>query len=118
MSFNSSLTATVVSDNVFTHTGSPAINTGNAAINIHDNWGYNPVGTFQSTYATASGATYTAGASPETHYLTGGTVSAVQIPAGSGSNVCTATPCTMVLGPGETFSVTYSAAPQDIKTIH
>ena len=115
---SSSQVQTVIADNSFTHSGTPAIVTSGASVVVHDNPGYNPVGTFQSTYAPASGATYTAGASPETHYLVGGTVTAVTIPAGSGSNVCTATPCTMVLGPGETFSVTYSAAPQDIKTIH
>ena len=119
MAFNSSLVATTVADNVFTHTGTPAISTAGAQIVIHDNSGYNPVGVYQAAYAVASGATYTAGASPETHYLTGGTISAVKIPAGTGSTVCTATPCpSIVLGPGETMSVTYSAVPQDIKSVH
>jgi hypothetical protein len=89
--------------------------TGNFIVN---NPGYNPVGVSGAAYAPASTATYTAGASPETHYLTGGTVSAVKLPNNAGSTVCTATPCFIDLGPNESFSVTYTAAPADLKSVH
>lgn len=84
---------------------------------IIDNPGYNPVGVTSGTYAPATTATYTAGPSPETHYLTAGTVTAVKVPAG-GSTACSATPCVVSLGPNETFSVTYTGAPTDTKSIH
>ena len=85
---------------------------------IANNLGYNPVGTGAALYVPLSGATYTAGASPETHYLTGGTVTAAQIPDSSGATICTATPCFVSLGPNETMSVTYTAKPVDTVSIH
>lgn len=85
---------------------------------IANNPGYNPVGVSSGTYAPASTATYTAGASPETDYLTGGTVTAVKVPNNAGTTICTGTPCTIDLGPNETFSVTYTGAPTQTKSVH
>jgi len=90
---------------------------------IANNLGYNPVGVTFGTYTTGTGATYTAGPSPETHYLTGGTVTAVKVPPGgntvySGTSACGTAPCIVQLGPNETMSVTYSAAPNDTKSVH
>lgn len=84
---------------------------------IEQNLGYNPVGVSTGTYSVASTSTYTAGPTKETHYLTGGTVTAVKVPSG-GTTICTTTPCFVDLGANETMSVTYSGAPTDTKSIH
>lgn len=88
------------------------------ATSIVNNLAYNPVGVTSGVFGTSSTAAYVSGASPETHYLTGGTVTAVKVPATTGTAVCTATPCTIDMGPNETFSVTYSGAPTDTKSVH
>jgi hypothetical protein len=56
----------------------------------------------------ANGTTYTCKLLPMTIYISGGTVSQVQV---GGSTVYTATNCDVHLVPGETFSVTWSSAP-------
>lgn len=71
------------------------------------NVGYNPLGTV-GIAVTASPFTYTAGDTPETVYLNGGTVSLVNI---GGINVFGQTNCTARVGPGTTVVVTYTVAP-------
>ena len=74
-------TNAIISDNSFTYNvGTPIINRGTGNV-IHDNPGYNAVGVSSATYSEASDKTYSAGASLETHYLTGGSVTAVKVPA-------------------------------------
>jgi hypothetical protein len=84
---------------------------GNEVLNLN---GYNPVGASVGTLP-SSGSAYTAGLSPETDYLTGGTLSSVTI---GGHAICSATPCTIALGPGESFTPTYSVTPTFIKSVH
>lgn len=103
--------------NEFTSNTTNIVNAGSSNY-IASNPGFNPVGTSSGAYAPATTATYTAGASPETDYLTGGTVTAVKIPNNAGTTICTGTPCTLDLGPNETFSVTYTGAPTQTKSIH
>ena len=66
----------------------------------------------------ASPWTYTAGASPETHYIRGGTVSLISV---NGTYVATATdasvPLTINLRPYDSYIVTYSVVPTVIKAI-
>ena len=107
-----------VYNNNFVSAVAPISNSATGAHNIFtNNPGYNPVGVSSGTYSPLATAAYTAGPSPETHYLTGGTVTAVKVASG-GTTVCTSTPCMVDIGPNETFSVTYSAAPTDTKSIH
>lgn len=89
--------------------------TGTNAI-VRDNLGYK-LGRSVVT-PPASTVTYQAGHTPETIYLSGGTVSAVKIPDNVGSTVFTATPCTLHLEPNETMSITYSSAPTMVKQQH
>ena len=124
ISLASTSTNNLVADNVFTSNTTAITDANTAATDvIVNNPGYNPVGVTPATYAPASGATYTAGPSPETHYLTGGTVTAVKVPAAgntlySGTSACGTAPCIVQLGPNETMSVTYSGAPTDNKSVH
>jgi hypothetical protein len=78
------------------------------------NTGYNPQGVASIT-VTASPFTYTAGATPETVYISGGTVSVV---AKNSITLFTATNCNVNLEPGEAVTVTYSAAPTMNKDRH
>lgn len=80
--------------------------------NIANNVGFNPVGVTSGAYAPGSTVTYTAGPTAETHFLTGGTVTAVKIPNNTGATICSAA-CTVPLAANGTFSVTYSVAPTD-----
>ena len=70
---------------------------------IADNQGYNPLGAVSIT-PTASPWTYTAGNTPETLYLSGGTITSV-----AKGGVAIASPVS--LEPSETVVVTYAAAP-------
>jgi len=83
-------------------------------IEIRNNIGYNPVGISTITVG-ASPFTYTAGASPETIYIYGGTVSDVSI---GGSTIATASPTQVELPPNQSVTVTYSAAPTMKKYVH
>jgi hypothetical protein len=82
---------------------------------IKDNVGYNPVGGSSVTPG-ASTWTYTASPSPETHYISGGALTALSVsgqaivyaPAGS----------TLELGPGESYVMGYTAAPTVHKVVH
>jgi hypothetical protein len=81
---------------------------------IIDNPGYNPVG-ISSITVTASPMTYTAGASPETVYINGGSVSGV---TRGGITVCAASPCQVTLPPNKSMVVTYSSAPTMVKDVN
>lgn len=82
---------------------------------IENNQGYNPVGSGNITVG-ASPFTYAAGPSPETVYIFGGTVSNVSLTGGVWA--ATASPCQLYLGPNESITVTYSAAPNMSKMVH
>ena len=88
---------------------------------LKDNVGYNPVGKIASPISGSaivdwgssstwlSGTKYTNWGSPKTVYLTGGTVSAIVV---DGQTLFTATTTTtIILQPGDTFSVTFISAP-------
>jgi hypothetical protein len=84
---------------------------------VESNIGYNPVGGSNIT-VTASPFTYTAGPSPETVYINGGTISqtvtaGIQIGSAAANSGITAQ-----LGPNESVTVTYSVAPNMAKSIH
>jgi hypothetical protein len=89
--------------------------TGNVIVN---NPGDNPLGASSATYATASIATYTAGPSRKTHYLSGGEVTAVKVLNNAGTGIRSATPRLVYLVPNVTFSVTNSVGPADVKSVH
>lgn len=78
-----------------------------ALVYARNNAGWNPQGVAAIT-VTASPFTYTAGISPETVYIRGGTVSNI---TKSGTSLFVATNCTVGLGPNQSIVVTYSAAP-------
>lgn len=80
---------------------------------IHDNINYNPVGASTITVG-SSPFSYEAGCSPETIYISGGTISSI-ITNGAVVNPGAAT---VVLGPNEGVQVTYSALPNMQKSIH
>ena len=83
-------------------------------VTVRNNLGYNPVGVSAITPGTST-YTYTAGVSPETVYIYGGTVSAVAV----GSTViATSGPVQVQLDPLGTVAVTYSSVPTMIKSIH
>ncbi len=105
--------------NTFNTVSTPITNSSTASNNrIESNKGYNPRGG-SVPGAGASPYTYTAGASPETLYLIGGTVSNI---ATSGVTVATATnatlPVTVQLGPNESITITYTVAPFVNRIIH
>lgn len=74
---------------------------------IKDNIGYNSVGG-KSITVSASPFNYTAGPSPETLYISGGSVSSVIT---SGVAVFSSTDKTLNLAPNEGVQITYSSAP-------
>jgi hypothetical protein len=83
----------------------------NPGLIIENVRGYNPVGRSAITPG-PSPFTYTAGSSPETVYVLGGTVSAVSI---GGFTIATSTSATIALpvplGPNQTLVVTYTSVP-------
>ena len=81
---------------------------------IMDNAGYNPIGA-SSVSPTGSPMTYTAGATPETLYISGGTVSAI---VKNSVTLASATGFQVQLDPGEAVVVTYSVAPTMTKDQH
>lgn len=110
-------TGAFISGNDFSNNSSGGINiTGGGTISgsIIGNKGYNPLGA-SSVSPGASPWTYTAGNTPETLYLTGGTVSSV---AKNSQTLATASPTQVQLAPGEAVVVTYSVAPTAFKDQH
>lgn len=66
----------------------------------------------------ASPGTITCGSSPESHYITGGTVTVV---ATGGRTIATSSstiPVSIHLWPGESYSITYSVVPTVSKVVH
>jgi hypothetical protein len=94
--------------------GSLFLGAGTSGGVIKDNLGYNPVGGTGITIG-ASPFTYTAGPSPETVYISGGTVSLI---VSSGVSIFNSTNHTIILGPNESVQVTYSSIPYMKKVIH
>ena len=86
-----------------------------ATKNISANLGYNPVGASAIT-VTASPFTYTAGGSPETVYIIGGTITAIAV--GAAARAVDIATKTVNLEPGDIVKVTYTAAPTMEKYIH
>jgi hypothetical protein len=78
---------------------------------VRDNLGYNPQGPAAIT-VTASPFTYTAGYTPETVYIDGGTVSAI---VKGGVTLRTSTGTAVQLAPNEAVVVTYSVLPTMVK---
>jgi hypothetical protein len=106
--------------------GNTFVNNTNSILNqstnniIINNPGYNPVGPATITVG-ASPFTYTAGSSPETIYVWGGTVSQINVDKNSGSLSTIAASqsnCCFDLGPFEQIKVTYSVAPNMNKMVH
>ena len=111
---------TIVCDNFFTDCATVISNAGLNVV-IHDNLGYNPVGASSIASPPASGGTYTAGASPETIYMSASTgITAVSqngvaiLPAALGNNVMG----TFQLGPNETLVPTYTGTLTMKKMVH
>ncbi len=90
-------------------------------LKIYDNMGYNPHGLLStpisgsylvdsgSSSTWTSGTTYTNSGSPKVLYVSGGTVTVIAV---DGTTLYTAaTTCTIILQPGDTFSVTFTSAP-------
>jgi pectate lyase-like protein len=105
--------------NVFAANGTNITNSGtnNTIVN---NPGYNPVGPAGITVG-ASPFTYTAGSSPETVYIWGGTVSQITVDKNGGTLTTIAasqTNSSFDLGPFEQIKITYSVAPNINKMIH
>jgi hypothetical protein len=94
----------IVTPNVTTGIGGAFTGIGTT---IRDVIGYNPQGIHSITVG-ASPYTYTAGASAETVYITGGTVSSIK--RGS-TTVAPSTPAAVTLAPNTALIVTYSVAP-------
>ena len=93
-----------------------------AGNNIQNNNGYNPVGITAATSTGTTGATITAGPSPETHYVLQSANFNAAITKG-GQALCTvpsaAAPCVIQLGPNETYSVAWSTTqPTYTKDVH
>ena len=85
---------------------------------VSENYGYNPIGASSVTPG-SSPWTYTAGNTPETIYLYGGTVSSVaknSITLATALSSTTALPVS--LQPGEAMTVTYSSAPTAVRDQH
>jgi parallel beta-helix repeat protein len=75
---------------------------------VANNPGWNPrTGTDEVTI-TASPFSYQALTSPEVEYIIGGTLTTA-IKNGSGNSLCSATPCTVTMYPGETLVLVYSS---------
>jgi len=86
---------------------------------IVDNLGYNPVGSSTVTPG-SSPYTYTAGYSPETVYLIGGTISTVRDGLANllASSLTGTMSSSYSLGPKEQLVITYSVAPSMTKVVH
>lgn len=112
--YDSASTENLILGNDLTGNTSGAIQNNGTNTIIKDNKGYNPVGVSTITVG-ASPFTYTAGASPETVYIRGGTVSDI---SKGGQTLFTDTNHSVELEPYESVTVTYSVAPTMIKDVH
>ena len=91
----------------------PISNTATGPFIIKDCNGYNPVGPSAVT-VTASPMTYTAGSSPETLYVKGGTVTTI---TKGGVTLATATDAAIPVSPAQAVIITYTVAPTMAKDI-
>ena len=103
--------------NVFTANATNIVNSGASNVIVH-NLGYNTVGATAAQTMGASPFTYTAGASPETHYVK----QAATITQGGqqiAALVSATTYYTIHLGPGESYTTTWvTTAPTYTKFVH
>jgi hypothetical protein len=109
----------LVDGNTFVGNTNNIFNQGNNNV-ILNNPGYNPVGPGGIAVG-ASPFTYTAGSSPETVYIFGGTVSQITFDKNGGglSTIATGqTNCSLDLGPFEQIKITYSTTPNMNKMVH
>lgn len=105
-------TSNVLVGNVLTGaTSSNVISDSGTTSQIRDNQGHNPLGAASITPG-ASPYTYTAGSSPEAVHITGGVVTAI---AKNSVTLSSSTGLTVLLGPNESVTVTYSSAPTMVK---
>lgn len=106
----------------------PVSNSGTPNV-IAYNSGYNPVGYTAGTSTGISTSVITAGASPETHYITQSAnfnavvAKCTLLACGTSTNLCTVpsatVPCVLDLGPNESYKVTWSTTqPTYTKDIH
>lgn len=77
-------------------------------VQVYNNNGYNGSTNLSAVTPGASPWTYTAGHTPEVHYLRVGTVSNI---SQDGTQIFAATPATVNLAPNESYVVTYSGTP-------
>lgn len=105
---------TTVENNVFRgNSGGPADISASSTLIMRNNPGLNPIsGGVGSVSPGGSPYTYTAGSTPETLYIRGGTVSDV---SKSSTTIFTATNCTVILEPNQTVVITYSSTPTLIR---
>ena len=112
----------ILANNQLISCSTPIADSGVSTV-IYNNTGYNPVGIINNPFrgnnhvlldlggdnATwSSAATYTNWESPKTLYISGGTVTAV---VQNGQTIFSATGCTVILQPSDTFSITFSSVP-------
>jgi Right handed beta helix region len=113
-----------VADNILTgNVTAGLINGATGSHNIiHDNSGYNPVGTSAAASTGTSGSTITAGPSPETHYVQqSATFNAAVTKGGQslGTVPSAHVPIVVQLGPNERYSVAWSTTqPKYVKDVH
>lgn len=82
---------------------------------ITNNPGYNPVGTGTITVG-ASTWTYTAGPTPETHYISGG--AGISFGINGQPMPYNSTLTTVHLSPGELYQIAYTTAPTVLRQVH
>jgi hypothetical protein len=105
--------------NTFNTVTAPLTNSSSVATNrAESNKGWNPRGG-STPAAGASPYTYIAGPAPETLYIIGGTVSNIATFSVTIATATSATlPVTVQLGPNESVTITYTAAPFLNRVIH
>jgi hypothetical protein len=104
---------------VVTPNVSGSIANGSSTTVITNCRGYNPVGLAAVT-VTASPFTYTAGSSPETVYVQGGTVTQIARPGGfviANTTIPSGQSIPVALAPHDTVTITYSVAPTMFKDV-
>lgn len=87
--------------------GDASTGTGRLKVN---NKGYNPIGTASVSYP-GTGTAYTAGDTPETIFMTGGTVTVISVNGTSVMTGANVSPAVVPLNPGETLTCTSSSNP-------
>lgn len=122
----STATQVLVMGNSFNNTTLLNSGVGNVIVN---NPGYNPVGYTAGTSTGTSASVISAGASPETHYITQSAnfnavvAKCTALACGTSTNICTVpsatVPCVLNLGPNENYKVTWTTTqPTYTKDVH